>query len=517
MGLVSAGTARFLGFAFASADLLFELDAKGRIGFAMGAVRELLGAGEAELIGRSWRELVAEADHPVIDEFLSGLSAGVRAGPVGFRLRRLDGADASPRVSLSAFRLGELGGAISCALSLARTAGMKGVEELLQNVGALIARPTGPLDLDLVELPGLAARVGRPDHGTIVEAIDAVLRSEAVGDAAAQVNDERFALVRDAGRSREVLVQSLERLSREHGDAFAVNAQSISLPLDEDPDLLLKAVRYSLQRFLEAGADAARQTFEDVLRNTLIAAADFATLVREERFGLAFQPIVALDTGELSHFEVLARFGDGSPQKTILMAEALDLIEDFDLAVSGKAAALLRHQDNRGLKLAVNLSARSLVKPFFISRLIGRLGDGRGLKGRLSFELTETAQITDIAAANLLVQQIRNRGFKVSLDDFGAGAATLAYLQGFNVDALKIDGQYVKALSAESRDGAVVRHLVKLCDELGIATIAEMIETEETAEVLRGLGVGYGQGWLFGRPGPTPVYAPPAQPLRGAA
>ena len=254
-------------------------------------------------------------------------------------------------------------------------------------------------------------------------------------------------------RPRQELIHSLQRVSDAHSNAFSVNAEPLSLPPDEDPGLLMKALRYALQRFLEAGADAARESFEEMLRQTLMSAQDFADMVKEQRFELAYQPIVDLRTGELAHFEVLARFGDGSPQKTILMAEALDLIEDFDLAVAGMAAEMLREPANRRLKLAINISARSLVRPFFLSRLWGRLGDGKGLGGRLIFEITETAQIADIAAANILVQQIRSRGFKVCLDDFGAGAASLAYLHGFNIDTVKIDGQYVRELTADGRDG----------------------------------------------------------------
>ena len=517
---MSASAARYLGFAFASADLLFELEGDGRIGFAMGAAREALGAGEEALKGRGWRDIVAEDDHAAVETFLAGLSDGERAGPVAISLRRLDHPEQTRRARLSAFRLGQLGASVSCAVTLvSRSAApsLKGVEDFLQDVNGLISAPHGRLDLELVELPGLAARLDRPDAAALLLAVDAVLRAEAVGEAAAQIAEDRFALVRDAARPRQEMIDSLEQLSRDHADAFTVSAQPIALPSEQDPAILLKALRYALQRFMEAGADAARDSFEDVLRQTLVSAKDFADMVREESFDLAYQPIVDLRTGELAHFEVLARFGDGSPQKTILMAEALDLIEDFDLAVAGKAAEMLRDPANRRLRLAINISARSLVRPFFISRLFGRLGEGRGLGGRLIFELTETAHISDIAAANLLVQQIRSRGFKVCLDDFGAGAASLSYLQGFTIDTVKIDGQYVRELTACGRDGAVVRHLVKLCDELRVTTIAEMVETPESAEVLRELGVGYGQGWLFGRPAATPAYTPPAALSRGAA
>ncbi len=95
------------------------------------------------------------------------------------------------------------------------------------------------------------------------------------------------------------------------------------------------------------------------------------------------------------------------------------------------------------------------------------------------------------------------------LDDFGAGAASMAYLKSFSVDGVKIDGQYVKEVAESGRDSTLVRHVVQLCDELGILAIAEMVETGQAVDALIGIGVKYGQGWRFGRPTPEPTYQRP--------
>jgi EAL domain-containing protein (putative c-di-GMP-specific phosphodiesterase class I) len=101
----------------------------------------------------------------------------------------------------------------------------------------------------------------------------------------------------------------------------------------------------------------------------------------------------------------------------------------------------------------------------------------------------------------------------VCLDDFGAGAASLDYLRRLEVDFIKIDGRYVRALTGGSRDAVILKHVVALCRELEIDTIAEMIETPEAARVASGIGVALGQGWCFAKPSADLVYPLPEKSL----
>jgi EAL domain-containing protein (putative c-di-GMP-specific phosphodiesterase class I) len=129
---------------------------------------------------------------------------------------------------------------------------------------------------------------------------------------------------------------------------------------------------------------------------------------------------------------------------------------------------------------------------------------------RLTFEVTDSSAFGDLYLANTAIQRIRQRGFDVCLDDFGAGGASLASLRALSVDSVKIDGQCVQEVAQSGRDSALVRHLSQLCEELGVATIAEMVETAQAAGALAGIGVKLGQGFYFGRPTPEPVYQPPS-------
>jgi EAL domain-containing protein (putative c-di-GMP-specific phosphodiesterase class I) len=222
-------------------------------------------------------------------------------------------------------------------------------------------------------------------------------------------------------------------------------------------------------------------------------------------FQMVFQPIVALSDRQLHHYEALVRFGDDqSPFETIRLAEGVHLIGEFDLAVVQRVVVALQEARNRGQRpeVAVNLSGHSLESTVFMAALRELLAPDQDLRKQLIFEITESTQITDLVHAGNAVRQLRQDGHSVCLDDFGAGAASFPYLQALEVDFVKIDGAYVKALQSreKERDRAILRGMVWLCKELKIGTVAEMIETEDQARLLLDFGIDYGQGWLFGRP-----------------
>jgi EAL domain-containing protein (putative c-di-GMP-specific phosphodiesterase class I) len=127
-----------------------------------------------------------------------------------------------------------------------------------------------------------------------------------------------------------------------------------------------------------------------------------------------------------------------------------------------------------------------------------------GARRRLLVELTETAEIEDMRGAADCIRQLRAAGVPVCLDDFGAGAAAFRYLKEFQVDYVKIDGAYVRAAPASSRERGFIVSMVELAQSVGARSVAEMIETEEQAALMASLGVDHGQGWLFGRPGVLP-------------
>jgi EAL domain-containing protein (putative c-di-GMP-specific phosphodiesterase class I) len=275
----------------------------------------------------------------------------------------------------------------------------------------------------------------------------------------------------------------------------------------------LRALRYALDDFIREGLkDAPPLTLSEAMnrsvKRTLARAGALGVAVSQRRFNLAFQPVVSLGTGLAHHHEVLVRFEDGaSPFALIRMAEEFDLIEELDHAIVEQAVKKLANDQDRKLKLAVNVSGRTIVSETFVDHVSRLLAKYDEAKGRLIFEITETAAIDDLARANQNIQGLRSLGSAVCLDDFGAGSSSFAYLQQLSLDIVKIDGRYVRELADNGRDGAMVRRLVELCRDLKIRTVAEMVETIEVEEIVRGAGVDFAQGWLYGKPADKPCPA----------
>lgn len=519
---------RFLGFAFASADLLLELSPLGHVQSALGAAKALTGLGEAEIKGRSWRDLAAPADHAMIESALSSLSEGVRRGPLTVELAN------GRRVQLSLFRMPGAAG-IACALSAGASmvarpetdaAGYQSretfetlAEDLLQ-AASVIGQE---LDLALVDTPGLTQALGAAgaDGAAGIErSFAGALRAEAfAGAPATRLGPERFALIRSRAAPPDLMRERLSAVVAVAAGDEAIDVQSCILAADvagQSVDRSMRALRYAMDAFVQdgpAGVGAANLTsaFNQSLQNTLAKAGVLGGLVKEQNFELVFQPIVDLKTLEVEHYEALVRFEDGqSPFSMIRMAEELALIEQLDLAIAAKAFEKIHANRTKRLRLAINVSGRSIEDPGFIAELRRVTAKRSDLIDRLVLEVTESAAIKDLKLANRNIQTLRADGHQVCLDDFGAGASSFAYLQALQVDVVKIDGRYVKELAAEGREGVLVRHLVELCRDLGVSTIGEMIETEAIETAARNAGVDCGQGWLYGRP----VSEPTPPPLR---
>jgi EAL domain-containing protein (putative c-di-GMP-specific phosphodiesterase class I) len=181
--------------------------------------------------------------------------------------------------------------------------------------------------------------------------------------------------------------------------------------------------------------------------------------------------------------------------------------------VAEKVLRQLRQPGFGLTRVAVNVSGASLGADTWVDGLLRMTATVPDIRRRLLVEVTETAAVADIEAATRRLKVLRDAGIKVCLDDFGVGAASLDYLHRLPADTVKIDGRFVREVATDSRSQALIGHLVGLCTELKLDVIAEMIEHPEQSEAVRKLGVGFGQGWLFGRPAPEPVAAGPSKDI----
>ncbi len=227
----------------------------------------------------------------------------------------------------------------------------------------------------------------------------------------------------------------------------------------------------------------------------------FRDMVMNGRLMAARQPVVATRTGQISHYEVLARFnGDESPTGMIVAAEKSGQISHLDYIMVAAAAARLQHHADPSFRLAVNVSGESIQHMSVVDELCAVINGHAFDRSRLILEITESAEIADIEIAAHAVSSIRESGVSVTLDDFGAGAASFNYLRSLDVDGLKFDGSFLQASAHNQRTQALLRNIARMCAELDIASVGERVETQGELRVLQETGVRYAQGYLFGQP-----------------
>lgn len=524
---------RFVAFAFAGADMLLEVGAAGHVTFAAGAFRTRLGCEPGTLVGRPADSVVAAEDRPAFATCLALLAARGRIAPTALRLA--DGSR-TPYVLSGLSRPGPDGAFLHClslgvppgplpvtapALCSATVLGREAEARLRAAHGPGAAPTAAALDVFEVVASG-----SPPDAGKIAAAL---LDQAGAGTLAGELAPGRFGLLHAPGLALGdvpdllAIVADLEKSLHLRGiEAEITPVKRLTLARDEtaevNPLQAVRALRCALSAFARGGASALVEAgFKDGLtgfvRVTTARTAALRRALAERRFCLAFQPIVRLDTGAVHHYEALLRPerrsgepGDG-PGDMVTMAEMVGLTEELDWAVFETAREAAGQS---GTAIAFNLSGLSVQSPAFRDRLLRALDRPlpRG-GGRLLAEITETAEIEDETTAAQTVEGLRGRGVPVCIDDFGAGAAAFHYLRRFQVDHVKIDGSYVRQAAESERDRGFVAAMIDLSLTVGAHTIAEHIETEAVADTMRSLGVRYGQGWLFGRPGdlPTPKAA----------
>ena len=239
---------------------------------------------------------------------------------------------------------------------------------------------------------------------------------------------------------------------------------------------------------------------------------DLRRALDSDELTLHFQPIVDLQTGEMSSWEALVRWehprrGLILPGAFIPIAEETGLIIPLGERVLSLAlAANSRWKKLVGLagrsRIGVNLSLRQLAQPGFIAMVENLLCWYGASPADIVFEVTESMLYTGIADAVSQLTELRQMGFKIAIDDFGSGFASLSALQELPVTAVKIDRSFVRDIDHSHRNEAMVAATIRMAHDLGLATIAEGIETADDLATIQRLGCRYAQGYYFARPMP---------------
>ncbi|HZB91751.1 MAG TPA: GGDEF and EAL domain-containing protein [Stellaceae bacterium] len=240
--------------------------------------------------------------------------------------------------------------------------------------------------------------------------------------------------------------------------------------------------------------------------------------LRENRLVFAYQPVVDADSGAVDYYECLLRMQaeDGSivsAAEFVPIIEQLGFIRVIDRYVLERAVAEVAAHP--GIRLGFNISGLTATDYSWLRSVNTLLKSESELASRLVIEITETAALHDIEESARFVGSLRDLGCRIALDDFGAGFTSLRHLQALAVDTVKIDGSFVRNLGQNYDNQVFLRHLVGLANGLGLSTVAECVETQHEAAILRREGVGFLQGYYFGRPAIEPPWLRhDAAPLR---
>ncbi|WP_204154493.1 EAL domain-containing protein [Leptolyngbya sp. CCY15150] len=237
---------------------------------------------------------------------------------------------------------------------------------------------------------------------------------------------------------------------------------------------------------------------------------DLRRAIARQQFLVYYQPLVALETGELIGFEALVRWqhpvrGRIPPDDFIPIAEETGLVVPLDRWVLRTTCQQLaswneRFQDAKQLKVSVNLSALDLRDPHLLPDVIDILAQTGIQSHCLNLELTESMLVDNVGDTIALLLQLKQQGLQISIDDFGTGYSSLSYLYQLPVDTLKIDRSFVHQMQQGDRNHKIVETIVNLTNQLGIAAIAEGIDCLEQIDLLRQLGCELGQGYFFAQP-----------------
>lgn len=341
-------------------------------------------------------------------------------------------------------------------------------------------------------------------------------------DSAARLGGDEFAILIDDLSGREGATQVAQRII-EHlrqplqlaGREVLINA-SVGIAINtggEDADELLRNADVAMY-IAKSEGKSRWSLFEPQMHTAVLQRMELKDhlqrAIERDQFEVFYQPIVDLRDGGLSGVEALVRWvhperGFVEPVDFIPLAEETGLISGIDRWVLQEAcrqAVVWQHEDPflRGLGISVNLSTHQLHQKDIVDVVARSLRETGLDPSKLTLEITEGALMADTASTAEKLRALKDLGVRLAIDDFGTGHSSLAYLQHFPVDVLKIDKAFIDGIANGIEESALARAIIKIGDSLKLKTVAEGIELNEQCQELEDLGCDFGQGFLFAKP-----------------
>jgi len=383
------------------------------------------------------------------------------------------------------------------------------------------------LMIDLDDFKDINDSYGHPCGDTVLQIVADILRSILrKGDFATRIGGDEFAvlLTETSSDGAHAVAEKLRHQIRERvfedagGKIFHVTASIGIVSYPENASSisdLMAGVDIGLYRAKEMGKDgvvAAGSVKEMLLLNR--NARDFVEQLRaslkDGRIVPYYQPIFDCRSGDLFAHEALARMRQASGE-TLPAGMFIEAIEKYGLGRDlGRAMIeqvlqkmlVLRDRKKTALPVFINLSAQEIQNRGILSFAEKLCGDLSVNPSSIVFEILERDAIGDMAHMRSFLAELREKGFLFALDDFGSGYNSFHYLRELTFDYVKIDGAFVKTILNSSVDYALVKNMTRLCQDIGIKTVAEFVESESILLALRDIGVDFVQGYHLGRPAP---------------
>ena len=400
--------------------------------------------------------------------------------------------------------------------------GLPNRRALADQIEAAIVDPAGGkgvalLMVDLDHFKGVNDVHGHPSGDMLLRDVAARLNELVGQDARAfRLGGDEFAIVSNLGVDEDAPRRMARRIVQGLSEPFAEGKMvhhiggsvGISLfPADaHDRETLMRRADIVLYRAKESGRGQYR-SFEprmdaEIKRRSALETELRASIAADE-FRPFYQPLVELESGRTTGFELLARSPRHSdeigPDQFISIAEESGLITDLMLQLLRRGCADALQWDDR-LTIALNISPVQLKDVWLSEKILATLA-GAGLPPRrLAVEITENGLICDPDNAKRTIESLKNQGISIALDDFGTGYSSLRHLRMLPFDEIKIDRSFIQSLDSDPEALKFVRAIVGMASTLGMPAVAEGIESESIARLLRDIGCAYGQGFHFGHP-----------------
>ncbi len=521
------------------------IESGGEIVFANPAAQLLFRAQQpADLLGRAMLALVAPAFWPSVKAALGELQHGGFCPLAEEQAVRLDGSIVDVAVTRIAFQYREQP-AIQIVLRdiserkrletqilyqathdpLTGLPNRSLLHDRLSHAIAYAARYNHPVWVVLLDVDRFKAvndllghKAGDMVLNAIAERLQAAMRET---DTVARLGGDEFVLVLpgpgDGDLSNSTMQRIVEAVARpltvEGKEFFLTCSMGVALyPNDgTDPEMLVEHADIAMYRAKEIGRNNYQfftATLNQRLQERLRLESDLRNALERREFLLHYQPQVDLRSGRVTGMEALIRWqhpelGMVPPGSFISLAEDTGLIVPIGAWVIRTACAQNKAWQNAGmdkLRIAVNLSARQFSQHDLVQSIAAVLEETGMPPSLLEIELTESLVMTDVERATEILRDLKAIGVQLSIDDFGTGYSSLSYLKRFPIDVLKIDQSFVRDITVDPDDAAIVMSIISLAHSLRLHVIAEGVETEAQLAYLRRHDCDLMQGHYFSRP-----------------